>query len=78
MMKSMRRRMSSLFPAVVIAGVFPATAQAENPYPDSVKRWVDAGEFINAMVTHRVRVESPKDVDRELVGWLKQAYEAAS
>lgn len=31
----------------------------------------------NAMVTHRVRLESVKDVDKELVGWLSQAYEAA-
>jgi hypothetical protein len=26
------------------------------------------------MVTHRVRLEGVKDVDKELVGWLKQAY----
>lgn len=35
-----------------------------------------AGSF-NAMVTHRVRVESAKDVDTELLRWLKSAYEAA-
>ena len=44
---------------------------------DCAGRLETSGSF-NAMVTHRVRVESPKDVDRELVGWLKQAYEAAS
>lgn len=31
----------------------------------------------NAMVTHRVRLESVKDVDKELIKWLRQAYEAA-
>jgi hypothetical protein len=29
------------------------------------------------MVTHRVRVNSPDEADDELVGWLRQAYEAA-
>lgn len=44
---------------------------------------VPAGERLeaagswNSMCTHRVRVESPKDVDAELVGWLKQAWAAA-
>src|SRR5262245_1731023 len=32
-----------------------------------------AGSF-NAMVTHRVRLASAAEVDKELVGWLKQAY----
>jgi predicted transport protein len=31
----------------------------------------------NQMVSHRVRLESPKDVDKDLVGWLKRAYEQA-
>jgi hypothetical protein len=31
----------------------------------------------NAMVTHRVRVESAKAMDAELLGWLKRAYEAS-
>lgn len=35
-----------------------------------------SGSF-NEMVTHRVRVESVKDVDKELLGWLHQAYEQA-
>jgi hypothetical protein len=26
------------------------------------------------MVSHRVRLESAKDVNKELVDWLKQAY----
>ena len=29
------------------------------------------------MVTHRVRVTDPSEVDKELIGWLRQAYEAA-
>ena len=30
----------------------------------------------SAMTTHRVRVSSVKEIDAELVGWLKKAYEA--
>jgi len=29
------------------------------------------------MCTHRVRLESKKDVDAELMGWLREAYERA-
>jgi hypothetical protein len=35
-----------------------------------------AGSF-NAMVSHRVRVASPAEVDAELLAWLRQAYELA-
>lgn len=38
---------------------------------------LEASGSFNSMVTHRVRLESPKDVDRELVGWLKEAYDAS-
>jgi Domain of unknown function (DUF5655)/Domain of unknown function (DUF4287) len=31
----------------------------------------------NAMVTHRVRLASPAEVDAELIGWLRAAYERA-
>lgn len=31
----------------------------------------------NSMVTHRVRLESAAGIDKELIGWLKQAYEGA-
>ncbi len=35
-----------------------------------------AGDW-NAMVTHRVRVTDPQQLDAELLAWLKQAYQAA-
>lgn len=35
-----------------------------------------SGSF-NAMVTHRVRVTSPADIDAELTHWLRTAYAAA-
>lgn len=38
---------------------------------------LEASGSFNAMVSHRVRVESVKGVDKELIGWLKQAYEQA-
>lgn len=38
---------------------------------------LEASGSFNAMVSHRVRVESSKDVDAELVAWLRQAYDAA-
>ena len=43
----------------------PATARLEK-----------AGSF-NAMVSHRVRLESPADVDNELRAWLKKAWSEA-
>lgn len=36
---------------------------------------LEAAGSWNAMVTHRVRLESVKEVDAELVGWLRKAYE---
>lgn len=38
---------------------------------------LEASGSFNAMVTHRVRLGSPKDVDKELIDWLRQAYDAA-
>ena len=38
---------------------------------------LEASGSFNAMVSHRVRVSSAKEIDRELVGWLKRAYEEA-
>jgi predicted transport protein len=40
-------------------------------------RFEAAGSW-NAMVTHRVRITDPKQIDKELLGWLKQAYDAAA
>ncbi len=39
-------------------------------------RLEESGSF-NAMVSHRVRLSSPGEVDAELKGWLKQAYDKA-
>ena len=36
-----------------------------------------AGKW-NAMVTHRVRITDPKQIDKAVTAWLKQAYEAAA
>ena len=38
---------------------------------------LEASGSWNAMVTHRVRLESVKDVDKDLIAWLKKAYDAA-
>lgn len=38
---------------------------------------LEASGSFNAMVSHRIRIESLKEVDKELVGWLKQAYDLA-
>lgn len=35
-----------------------------------------SGSF-NAMVSHRVRLAGPDDVDAEVTGWLREAYDAA-
>lgn len=37
---------------------------------------LEAAGSWNAMCTHRVRVEDAKAIDKELLGWLKQAYDA--
>jgi hypothetical protein len=39
-------------------------------------RFEASGSF-NAMVSHRVRVEKPTEVDAELLAWLRKAYEAS-
>jgi hypothetical protein len=36
-----------------------------------------AGKW-NAMVTHRVRITEPKQIDKDVIAWLKQAYSAAA
>ena len=37
---------------------------------------LEASGSFNAMVSHRVRVSKLSEVDAELLGWLKKAYEA--
>jgi hypothetical protein len=38
---------------------------------------LEASGSFNQMVSHRVKVEDGRDVDKELIGWLKDAYGAA-
>ncbi len=38
---------------------------------------LEGGKVFGGMCTHRVRLASPSDVDKELVAWLQQAYEQA-
>ncbi len=41
----------------------------------SAERLEAAGVW-NAMVTHRVRISDPQQIDDEVLGWLKSAYDA--
>ena len=41
------------------------------------ERFEAAGSW-NAMVTHRVRITDPKQIDKEVLAWLKQAYDVAT
>ncbi len=43
---------------------------------DSTNRLEPSGSF-NAMLSHRVRIASAADIDNELIGWLRKAYDAA-
>ncbi len=43
---------------------------------DPTERLEASGSF-NSMVTHRVRLESAKSLDAQLIAWIKQAYENA-
>jgi hypothetical protein len=38
---------------------------------------LEASGSFNSMCTHRVRIESPGEIDAELLSWLKQAYDRA-
>src|SRR5882724_11673250 len=40
------------------------------------ERFESAGSW-NAMVTHRVRISDPIQIDREVLAWLRRAYDAA-
>lgn len=37
---------------------------------------LEASGSFNAMVSHRVRLSSPADIDADLIAWLQKAYEA--
>jgi hypothetical protein len=39
-------------------------------------RFEAAGSW-SAMVTHRVRISDPQEINKEVLAWLKQAYDAA-
>ena len=47
------------------------------PGAKATKRLELSGSF-NAMVTHRVRLETTDDVNKQLVTWLRKAYEGAA
>lgn len=38
---------------------------------------LESAKTFNALFTRRVRVSSPAEVDKQLVAWLHEAYEAA-
>ncbi len=38
---------------------------------------LEAGKSWNAMCTHRIKIEDNKNLDKELLGWIKLAYEQA-
>jgi predicted transport protein len=38
---------------------------------------LEASGSFNAMVSHRVRLSKPAEIDKKLLGWLKQAYDAS-
>jgi predicted transport protein len=38
---------------------------------------LEASGSFNAMVSHRVRLSNAAEIDKELLGWLKQAYEVS-
>jgi hypothetical protein len=38
---------------------------------------LEASGSFNAMVSHRVRVTAAKEVDAELIAWLREAYDQA-
>lgn len=48
----------------------------KDPPKTATDRLEKSGSF-NAMVSHRVRVEGVKGVDKELIGYLREAYDRA-
>ncbi len=48
-----------------------------NMKDEPAKGKLEASGSFNAMVSHRVRLESPGDVDKDVKAWLKKAYQAS-
>jgi hypothetical protein len=46
------------------------------PGSPSEGRMEESGTW-NAMVTHRVQIDDPKQIDAEVIGWLRRAYDKA-
>ncbi len=44
---------------------------------EAAKGRLEASGSFNSMVSHRVRLEKPADVDRDVKAWLKKAWSAA-
>lgn len=66
-----RKQFAMLQPAanhVDVGVILPGGAEAER---------LESAATFNALFTNRVRVRSVADIDAELVGWLREAYEAA-
>lgn len=61
---------------VLKGGAAPATGEDLLKGATPRGRLEASGSF-NTMVSHRVRVTSMKDIDPELVDWLRAAYDAA-
>ena len=41
------------------------------------ERRLEAAGSFNSMVSHRVKLSAPGDVDADVVGWLREAYDEA-
>jgi len=48
------------------------------PHLQSTERLQPAGSFGSGRVTHRVALTTPDDMDADLLGWLRAAYEWAA
>jgi hypothetical protein len=46
------------------------------PSTDPTARLLKAGSFGSGNITHKVALSAPEDVDAELEGWLRAAYDA--
>jgi hypothetical protein len=46
------------------------------PGVEATERLADAGSFGSGNITHKVALAAPEDVDAELEGWLRVAYDA--